>query len=157
MAAKTNAVRLIEQAGVACELREYTLSMEEFTATRVAEIIGMEPDQVFKTLVAIGERNGPCFAVIPANTELDLKALAVAHGDRKVALASLKEVQPLTGYERGAVTVIGATKPFPVYLDEIAELFEEIAVSAGAKGLQVVLKTADYMEMTGARIATIAN
>jgi Cys-tRNA(Pro)/Cys-tRNA(Cys) deacylase len=155
VAAKTNAVRLIEQAGVTFELREYELSMEEFSATRVAETIGMEPDQVFKTLVAIGDRNGPCFAVIPANTELDLKALAAAHGNRKVALASLKDVHPLTGYQRGAVTVIGAKKPFPVYLDEMAELFEEIAVSAGVKGLQVVLSTADYVKLTGARIAAI--
>jgi Cys-tRNA(Pro)/Cys-tRNA(Cys) deacylase len=155
MNAKTNALRLIERAGVDFEVREYSVSMEEFTAERVAELVGMEPDQVFKTLVAIGERNGPCFAVIPANTELSLKALAAAHGDRKVHLASLKEVQPLTGYERGAVTVIGAKKPLPVYLDEIAELFDEIAVSAGARGIQVVLTPTDYITLTNATIAAI--
>lgn len=157
MTAKTNALRLIEQAGVAFEVREYSLSMDEFTAERVAELVGMEPDQVFKTLVAVGERNGPCFAVIPANTELSLKALAAAHGDRKAHLASLKEVQPLTGYERGAVTVIGAKKPLPVYLDEIAELFDEIAVSAGARGIQVVLNPADYINLTKATIAAIGD
>ena len=152
---KTNALRLLEQAGLDFEVREYSLSMEDFTAERVAELVGMEPDQVFKTLVAIGDRHGPCFAVIPANTELNLKALAAEHGDRRAHLASLKEVQPLTGYERGAVTVIGARKQLPVYLDEIAELFDEIAVSAGARGLQVVLSPADYIAITRAKIAPI--
>ncbi len=152
---KTNALRLIEQAEIPHEVREYELSIEEFAAERVAELIGLPPDQVFKTLVAVGERNGPCFAVIPANTELDLKALAAAHGERKIRLASLREVLPLTGYERGAVTAIGAKRPFPVYLDEVAELFDEIAISAGAKGIQVVLRTADYTDMTDATITEI--
>lgn len=155
MVAKTNALRVLEQAGVQFEVRAYTLAMDEFTATRVAELVELPPDQVFKTLVAIGERNGPCFAVIPANTELDLKALATAHRERRIRLASLKEVLPLTGYQRGAVTAIAAKKPYPVYLDEIAELFDEVAVSAGAKGIQVVLATSDYMEITRAEIAPI--
>ena len=154
---KTNALRLIAQAGIQYTTREYSLPIEEFTAERVAELVGMEPDQVFKTLVAIGDRNGPCFAVIPANTELDLKALAIAHRDRKMHLAALRDVMPLTGYERGSVTVIGAKKHFPVYLDEIAELFDQIAVSAGAKGVQVVLSPDDYVKLTKAQIAAIAH
>ena len=157
MTAKTNAVRVLEQAGIWHEVREYSLPMDEFTAGRVAELIGMPADQVFKSLVAVGENNGPCFAVIPANTELDLKMLATAHGERKIRLASLKEVQPLTGYERGAVTAIAAKKPFPVYLDEVAELFDKIAVSAGARGLQVVLATDDYVELTGALVTAIGS
>ena len=156
VAAKTNALRIIGQAGIDFEVREYSLPMEAFTAERVADLVGMPPDQVFKTLVAVGEKNGPCFAVIPANTELDLKALASAHGERKIRLASLKEVLPLTGYQRGAVTAIGAKKPYPVYLDEVAELFSEIAVSAGANGVQVILDTKSYLELTGAKIAAIA-
>ena len=152
---KTNALRLIEQAGYGYEVREYELSIEEFTAERVAELVGMPPDQVYKTLVAVGERNGPCFAVVPANNDLDLKELAAAHGERKIRLATLKEVLPLTGYERGSVTAIGAKKPFPVYLDEVAELFDEIAVSAGAKGIQVLINPEDYIELTGAMIAAI--
>ena len=154
--AKTNALRLIEQAEIEYSIREYSLSIEEFTAERVAELVGMQPDQVFKTLVAIGERNGPCFAVIPANTELDLKALAATHGERTMHLAPLRDVRPLTGYERGSVTAIGAKKPLPVYLDETAELFDEIAVSAGAKGVQVVLAVDDYFKLTGAEVAAIA-
>lgn len=152
---KTNALRLIEQAGIDHEVRDYELAIEEFTAERVAELIKMEPEQVYKTLVAIGDHNGPCFAVIPANTELDLKALAAAHGERKVRLASLKEVLPLTGYERGSVTAIGAKKPFPVYIDEVAELFEVIAISAGAKGIQLLLNPEDYIAYTGAKVAAI--
>ncbi len=155
MAAKTNAMRLLEQAEIGFEVREYTLSMEDFSAERVAELVDMEPDQVFKTLVAIGDRNGPCFAVIPANTDLSLKALAAAHGDRKAHLASLKEVLPLTGYERGSVTVLGAKRELPVYLDEIAEIFDEIAVSGGTKGIQLVLKPQDYIAFTNATIAAI--
>lgn len=152
---KTNALRLLQQSGIDHEVREYSLAMEDFTAERVAELIGLPADQVFKTLAAVGERNGPCFAVIPANTELDLKALAVAHGERKIRLASLKEVLPLTGYPRGAVTAIAAKKPYPVYLDEVAELFDEIAVSAGARGLQVLLATEDYVALTAATVTTI--
>ena len=153
--AKTNALRVIEQAGIAHEVREYELAMDDFNAERVAELVEFPPDQVYKTLVAIGNRNGPCFAVIPANTELDLKALAAAHGERRIRLASLKEVLPLTGYERGSVTAIAAKKPFPVYLDEIAELFDEIAVSAGTKGIQVVIAPGDYIELTAAKTAAI--
>ena len=155
MVVKTNALRSLEQAEIPYEVRTYDLSMEDFTAERVAQLIGMEPDQVFKTLVAVGDRNGPCFAVIPANTELDLKALAAAHGERKIRLASLKEVQPLTGYERGSVTALAAKKPYPVYLDEVAGLFDNIAVSAGAKGLQVVLATTAYLTLTDATITAI--
>jgi Cys-tRNA(Pro)/Cys-tRNA(Cys) deacylase len=154
--AKTNALRVLEQAGLDHEVRDYSLSMDEFTATRVAELVDLPADQVFKTLVAVGEINGPCFAVIPANTELDLKALASAHGERRIHLASLKEVLPLTGYKRGAVTAIAARKPYPVYLDEVAVLFERIAVSAGARGLQVLIAVNDYTELTGATIAAIA-
>ena len=152
---KTNALRLLERAGIDYEVREYELSIDDFTAERVARLVEMEPEQVYKTLVAVGDSNGPCFAVIPANTELDLKALATAHGERKIRLASLKEVLPLTGYERGSVTAIGARKPFPVYLDEIAELFDVIAISAGAKGIQVVMKPEDYIAFTGAEVAAI--
>jgi Cys-tRNA(Pro)/Cys-tRNA(Cys) deacylase len=155
LATKTNALRVLDQAGIEHEVREYSLAMEEFTAERVAGLLGMPPDQVFKTLIAVGDKNGPCFAVIPANAELDLKALASAHGERRIRLASLKEVLPLTGYERGAVTAIAARKPFPVYLDEVADLFDRLAVSAGARGLQVILATTDYVSITHATIAPI--
>lgn len=152
---KTNAARLLDSLGIHYELREYEVDPEDLAAESVAQKIGMPPEQVYKTLVARGDRNGVCLAVIPANTELDLKALAEAHDDRKMQLVPLKEVQPLTGYIRGGVTALGARKPYPVYLDEMAELFDVISVSAGIRGTQMLLTPADYIRAVGAKIAAI--
>ena len=116
----------------------------------MADKIGLPPEQVFKTLVARGDRHGVCFAVVPGNCRLDLKALAKLTGDRKVETVPLKEVQPLTGYVRGGVTVLGAKKAYPVYVDETIELFEVVSVSAGMRGLQILLAPADYLRATGA-------
>lgn len=153
---KTNAVRLLENLGIRYELREYSVDPEDLAAESVAAKIGMPAEQVFKTLVARGDRNGQCFAVIPGNTELDLKALAARSGDRKVELAPLKEVQPLTGYIRGGVTVLGAKKQFPVFADETIELWDQISISAGVRGTQIILRPADYLRATGAVVADIA-
>src|SRR5689334_17120539 len=142
MTVKTNAARLLDSLRVSYELRDYAVDPEDLAAESVAAKIGMPPEQVFKTLVARGERGGVCFAVIPANTELDLKALAEAHGERKIQLVALKEVQPLTGYIRGGVTALGAKKAYPVYLDYTAELFDVISVSAGIRGTQMLLAPA---------------
>ena len=101
-------------------------------------------------------RHGVCFAVVPGSCRLDLKALAKLTGDRKVETAPLKEVQPLTGYIRGGVTVLGAKKAYPVYVDETIELFEVVSVSAGTRGLQILLAPADYVRATGARLGPIA-
>ncbi len=152
---KTNAARLLDGLKIPYELREYEVDPEDLAAESVAAKIGMPPEQVFKTLVARGERNGVCMAVVPANAELDLKALAEAHGDRKVQLVALKEVQPLTGYIRGGVTALGGKKDYPVYLDETAELFDVISVSAGIRGTQMLLAPADYIRATNAIIAAI--
>ena len=153
---KTNAVRLLDSIGISYELREYTVDPQDLAAESVAAKIGMPAEQVFKTLVARGDRNGPCFAVIPGNTELDLKALAARSGNRKAALAALKEVQPLTGYIRGGVTVLGAKKQFPVFADETIELWDQISISAGVRGTQIILRPADYLRATGAVVADIA-
>lgn len=153
---KTNAVRLLDSLGISYELREYTVDPQDLAAESVAAKIGMPAEQVFKTLVARGDRNGPCFAVIPGNTELDLKALAARSGNRKAELAALKEVQPLTGYIRGGVTVLGAKKQFPVFADETIELWDQISISAGVRGTQIILRPADYLRATGAVVADIA-
>jgi Cys-tRNA(Pro)/Cys-tRNA(Cys) deacylase len=153
---KTNAVRLLDSLGISYELREYTVDPQDLAAESVAAKIGMPAEQVFKTLVARGDRNGPCFAVIPGNTELDLKALSARSGDRKVELVPLKEVQPLTGYIRGGVTVLGAKKQFPVFADETIELWNQISISAGVRGTQIILRPADYLRATGAVVADIA-
>ena len=153
---KTNAVRLLEEMGVRHELRPYEVDPDDLTAETVADKIGLPPEQVFKTLVARGDRHGVCFAVVPGKARLDLKALAKLTGDRKVETVPLKDVQPLTGYVRGGVTVLGAKKAYPVYVDETVEVFEVVSISAGMRGLQILLAPADYLRVTGARLGAIA-
>ena len=153
---KTNAVRLLDSLNIAYELREYDVDPDDLAAESVAAKIGLPPDQVFKTLLARGDRNGPSFAVIPGNTELDYKALAKLTGDRKVELVHLKEVQPLTGYIRGGVTVLGAKKDYPVYADETIELWDVISISAGVRGTQILIAPADYLVVTKASVGAIA-
>src|SRR5262245_16131247 len=153
---KTNAVRLLEEMGVPHELREYDVDSDDLTAETVAAKVGLPAAQVFKTLVARGDRHGVCFAVVPGDCRLDLKALAKLTGDRKAETVPLKEVQPLTGYVRGGVTVLGAKKAYPVYVDETIERFEVVSVSSGARGLQVLLAPADFLRATGARLWPIA-
>jgi len=149
---KTNAVRILEQRGVAYRLANYEVGEEHADATSVARKVGMPPEQVFKTLVCRADGGGLCFAIVPANTELDLKVLAKAVGERKASPVPLKEVQPLTGYVRGGVTVLGAKKAFRAVIDATALLFEEISVSAGARGTQVILRPQDYVAVTQASV-----
>jgi Cys-tRNA(Pro)/Cys-tRNA(Cys) deacylase len=153
---KTNAARLLDQMAIAYELRDYKVDPDDLSAENVAHKIGLPEEQVFKTLVARGDRNGVCMAVIPANTELDLKSLASATGNKKIDLVSLKEVQPLTGYIRGGVTSLGSKRDYPVVIDETIELFDQIAVSAGVRGTQMVLRPEDYLRATKAEVAAIA-
>jgi Cys-tRNA(Pro)/Cys-tRNA(Cys) deacylase len=152
---KTNASRILDGLGIAYELREYEVNPEHLDAETVAAKIGMPAEQVFKTLAVKGDGRNYYFAVIPGNTELDLKALAKLTGDRRIELAPLKDVQTLTGYIRGGVTVMGAKKDFPVYLDETAWLFDVISVSAGVRGTQILLAPEDYIRATGATAAAI--
>ena len=153
---KTNAVRLLDGLGIEYQLREYAVDPEDLAAETVAAKIGMPAEQVFKTLLARGDRHGLCFAVVPGNCELDLKALAAASGDRKIELAPVKELQALTGYIRGGVTVLGAKKAFPVYVDETIQLWDRISISAGMRGTQIILKPQDYLRATNAVMADIA-
>ena len=156
MAHKTNAARLLDQLSIPYELREYEVDPEDLAAETVAAKIGFAPQQVFKTLVARGDRNGICMAVIPGNAELDLKALATASGDRKIQLAPAKELQGLTGYIRGGITALAAKKDYPVYVDETIELFDTISISAGVRGLQILIAPGDYLRATKARLAALA-
>jgi len=155
--AKTNAARLLDRLGIHYELREYEFDPDDLAAETVAAKIGMPAEQVFKTLVARGDRNGICMAVIPGNAELDLKALAVASGDRKIQLAPVKELQALTGYIRGGVTALAGKKDYPVYLDETVELLDVISISAGVRGLQILLAPADYLKATKGTTARLAH
>lgn len=153
---KTNAVRLLDSLKVPYQLREYEVDPDDLAAESVAAKIGLPPEQVFKTLLAHGDRNGPCFAVVPGNAELDYKALAKLTGDRKIELVLLKEVQPLTGYIRGGVTVLGAKKAYPVFADETIELWDVVSISAGVRGTQILIAPADYLRVTGATVGAIA-
>jgi len=153
---KTNAVRLLERLGIACEVREYPVGRDHLDAAAVARLLGLDPAQVFKTLVCRGDRHGPCFAVVPATATLDLRALARATGDRSVDTVPLAQVTPLTGYQRGGVTVLAARRAFPAWIDDSADGLARIAVSAGVRGAQLLLAPGDYRRATGARLAPIA-
>lgn len=155
-ALKTNAIRLLESLGIAHEVRAYDVDPDDLSAESVARKIGFPVEQTFKTLVARAGEAGVCLAVIPGNAELDLKALAHAAGGRKAEVVPLKEVQPLTGYVRGGVTALACKKAYPVFLDEFAQLYDRISVSAGARGIQVLLSPEDYVRATGARYASIS-
>lgn len=121
----------------------------------VAAKIGLPAERVFKTLVARGDRNGICIVAIPANAELDLKALAQATGDRGIQLVPVKELQSLTGYIRGGVTALAGKKQYPVYADETIELFDIISISAGVRGRQILLAPLDYLRATNATVARL--
>jgi len=153
---KTNASRALDRLGIAHELRDYEVDPEDLSAETVARKVGMPAGQVFKTLVARGDRSGVCLAVIPGDAELDLKALARLSGDRKVDTVALKEVQPLTGYIRGGVTALACKKDYPVYVDESMQLFDKVAVSAGARGTQIVIAPGDYIRAVRATVGAIA-
>jgi Cys-tRNA(Pro)/Cys-tRNA(Cys) deacylase len=153
---KTNAARILDGLGIAYEIREYEVAPEEFSAVVVAEKIGLPAEQVFKTLLCVTHEREHVFAVVPGDAELDFKKLAAVAGTRKTEMASLKDVQPLTGYVRGGVTVLGAKKDFPVYVDETAELFDVVSVSAGSRGVQVVLSPADYVRASKATVADLS-
>jgi Cys-tRNA(Pro)/Cys-tRNA(Cys) deacylase len=153
---KTNAARILDGLGVPYELRAYAVDEDDLSAESVARKVGLPEAQVFKTLVVRGERTGVCFAVIPAGTELDLKALARARGDKSADVVPLKEVLGLTGYIRGGVTVLGAKKDYPVVIDETAILFDVISVSAGQRGLQLFVHPEAYAGAVSATWAAIA-
>jgi Cys-tRNA(Pro)/Cys-tRNA(Cys) deacylase len=153
---KTNAARLLDSLGIPYELRDYEVDPDDLAAESVARKIGLPPEQVFKTLVARGDRTGVLLAVVPGDMELDLKALARLSGDRKAEVVSLKEVQPLTGYVRGGVTALAGKKDYPVFVDETLELFDVISVSAGTRGTQILLAPADYLRATRGVVGAIA-
>lgn len=154
--AKTNAARILDAAGVPHEPRQFHVDEDDLSARHAAEAIGLPPGQVFKTLVARGDRHGVLLAMIPANTDLDLKALAAASGNRKVELVAVKEIYALTGYIRGGVSPIGGKKSYPAYLDETAILWDRIAVSAGIRGCQILLNPEDLARLTGATLVDVA-
>ncbi|HEV2137173.1 MAG TPA: Cys-tRNA(Pro) deacylase [Terracidiphilus sp.] len=152
---KTNGARFLESLGIPFELREYEVDPDDLAATSVAKKIGMPAEQVFKTLLTTGGPGDFVFAVIPGDAELDFKKLARAAGLQKAEMVPLKDVQPLTGYIRGGVTVFGTKKAFPVFVDETAILFDRISVSAGSRGTQLILNPDDYLRAAAALDAPV--
>ncbi len=154
---KTNAARLLDSLGIAYELLTYAVDPDDLAAPSVARKLGLPPEQVWKTLLCtLQPGGGHAFAVLAGSDELDLKKLAAAAGARSAALTPLREVEPLTGYIRGGVTVLSAKKPFPAIADETIELHERVSISAGQRGLQLFLAPDDYLRATGAIVAAIA-
>jgi Cys-tRNA(Pro)/Cys-tRNA(Cys) deacylase len=152
---KTNAVRLLDQAGIAYELRQYEVDENDLSAESVAEKIGLPPEQVFKTLLCQGDTTGYLFALLPAGTELDPRLLAKASGNKRVELVSLRDVQAVTGYIRGGVSPLAAKKPYPVFMDETAQLWDTFSISAGMRGLQILLAPDDLIRITSAVLADL--
>lgn len=148
--AKTNAVRLLEQAGTEFAIREYDYTDDALDAVSVATTLGVEPERVFKTLVTACDRGAHHVFCVPGNAELDLKKAARAAGARRIALIRLRELQPLTGYVHGGCSPIGMKRAFPTRIDETAELFETILVSAGVRGLQIEIAPGALVEILAA-------
>ena len=156
MSAKTNAVRIIEQAGISYREAFYGYDEKDLSGIHAAEALGFPAEQVFKTLVARGERTGINVFCIPVNCELDLKKAAKAAGDKNMELVAVKELLGLTGYLRGGCSPVGMKKKYPTFLDELCILFDEIAVSAGARGHQMILPPDKLAELVSAKVTDLS-
>ena len=157
MATKTNAVRLVQQAGIPCREEYYAFDENDLNGMHAARAIGLPPDQVFKTLVARGERTGIHVFCIPVCCELDLKKAAKAAGDKKIDLVPVKELLSLTGYIRGGCSPVGMKKSYPTHIEESALLFDKIAVSAGARGHQMILNPECLANLIHAEFTDLIN
>jgi Cys-tRNA(Pro)/Cys-tRNA(Cys) deacylase len=149
-------MRVLEAEGIAYEVRAYEIDEQDMSAERAAGALDMSLERVFKTLVVQGDRSGTMLVVLPAGTEIDFKRLAKASGDKKVELVPLREVQELTGYVRGAVTPLAIHRSYPIYIDETVILWPQVGISAGAKGLEILLAPKDLLRVTGAKPTDIA-
>ena len=153
---KTNAIRILEKAAISYELREYDIDDGVLSAEGVAETLGFKPERIFKTLILRGDRSGPMIALTPAGTEINVRALAKASGDKRVEMVPLRDVFALTGYERGAVTPLGIQRSYPVFIDETVELWDIVGISGGKKGLEILIAPSDLLRITNATKADFA-
>lgn len=152
---KTNAARILDGLGINYEVKTYEVDESDLSAVHVAQVSGLNIDMIFKTLVARGDKTGIIMAVIGGGEELDLKALAKASGNKSVEMIALKELLPLTGYVRGGCSPLGAKKNYPVYLDSRALTLDKISISAGLRGMQIVLSPQDLIKATNATTAKL--
>ncbi|MDX9959108.1 MAG: Cys-tRNA(Pro) deacylase [Clostridia bacterium] len=151
----SNALRLIKSLGIPVRTLEYEVDEKDLSAAAAAAKTGVELDRIFKTLVAVGDRTGPFMCVIPGSAELDLKKAAKASGNKSVTMLPLKDLEPLTGYQRGGCSPVGSRKKLPVYFDETAQLWEELSVSAGHRGLQMLLAPDELLRAAEGRYADL--
>ncbi|HGF7680142.1 TPA: Cys-tRNA(Pro) deacylase [Enterococcus faecium] len=152
---KTNAIRMVEQKKIPYTEHEYEWDENHLSASSVAEQLPESQSRIFKTLVAVGNVTGHLVAVIPGEAELNLKKLAKVSGNKKVEMLHLKDLEATTGYIRGGCSPIGMKKLFPTYLDQIAENYDQIIVSAGRRGLQMELAPQDICALTSGQFADI--
>jgi Cys-tRNA(Pro)/Cys-tRNA(Cys) deacylase len=152
---KTNAARFLDSLKISYKLCEYEIEESDLSAESVARKVNLPLEQVFKTLVARGDKTGVLMACIPGNVELDLKAMATVSGNKKVEMVSMKEIQQLTGYIRGGVSPIGTKKHYPIFLDESAMRFPSISISAGARGSQIFISPDDLIKMLDITVCKI--
>ena len=155
MASKTNAVRLVQQAGISCREEFYEYDENDLNGNHAAAAIGFPPEQVFKTLVARGTKRGILVFCIPVCCELDLKKAAKAAGDKSIELLPVKELLPSTGYIRGGCSPVGMKKKYPTFFDEVCLLFDKIAVSAGERGHQMILPPNALVQLVDAELVDI--
>ncbi|WP_353165360.1 Cys-tRNA(Pro) deacylase [Empedobacter brevis] len=153
--AKTNAVRILDTHQIPYELREYEVDEEHVDAMHVAESLGVNPEGIYKTLILKGNVEPYIVAVIPANTHLDMKKFAKVSGNKNCEMLPLKDVLNVTGYIRGGCSPIGMKKQFPTYIEELAILQDQICISAGKRGLQILLNAEDLKPLIGAQFADI--
>ena len=152
---KTNAMRILDKAKIPYEIFTYEVDESDLSGTHVAESVGLPYSQVFKTLVAKGDKTGYVVFVIPVDCEIDLKAAAVASGNKRVEMIAVKDLLSVTGYIRGGCSPVGMKKQFPTYFDSSVEKHDRIALSGGARGCQLFLETAKLIEFTKAEIKEI--
>lgn len=152
---KTNAMRLLENAGIAMDIVEYDVDENDLSGTHAADLLGIDPDCMFKTLVCRDDKGGYAVFCIPVAYELDLKKCAVAAGVKRVEMIHVKELLPLTGYIRGGCSPVGMKKKFPTYIDETAGMFDRIYVSAGQRGVQMYLNPDELLAYIGASYADL--
>lgn len=152
---KTNAMRALDTAKIPYTPYFYKPDESDLSGIHVAEQIGLPPEFLFKTLIARGEKRGPLVFCLPVNMELNLKKCAVAAGEKRVELIHVKELLPLTGYLRGGCSPIGMKKKFPTWVDESAELYEKIVISAGIRGCQLLLNRKQLLEFIEASLCDL--
>ncbi len=153
---KTNAMRLLDRAGIRYDVRQYPYDEDDLSGVKAAAALGLPPDQVYKTLVAHGDRSGHLVCCLPVHLTVDLKKLAQLSGNKRVELVHVSELLPLTGYLRGGCSPLAMKKIWPTFIDERALLQASVAVSAGQRGLQMVLRPQDLIAATSAVTGDVA-